>query len=73
MYLPVSGVLDQLQALTQIDLEGNPTALRLGGIKAVAGEAERWDCNERTEVWDTCAVCQHRIEVPQNEILCPKL
>ncbi|XP_066571071.1 SLIT and NTRK-like protein 4 [Amia ocellicauda] len=75
MYLPVSGVLDQLRSLTQIDLEGNPwdctcdlVALKLWLEKLNDGIAAK-------EVKCTSPVQFSNIELRllKNEILCPKL
>ncbi|KAJ8393625.1 hypothetical protein AAFF_G00058440 [Aldrovandia affinis] len=75
MSLPVSGVLDQLRSLTQIDLEGNPwectcdlVALKLWLEKLSDGIAAK-------EVKCASPVQFSNIELRQlkNEILCPKL
>ncbi|XP_061104703.1 SLIT and NTRK-like protein 4 [Conger conger] len=74
-YLPVSGVLDQLRTLTQIDLEGNPwdctcdlVALKLWLEKLSDGVAAK-------EVKCASPVQFSNIELRllKNEILCPKL
>ncbi|CAL8264344.1 unnamed protein product [Lota lota] len=75
MTLPVSGVLDQLRSLTQIDLEGNPwecscdlVALKLWLEKLSDGVGAK-------EV--KCASPVHfaniELRLLKNEILCPKL
>ncbi|KAJ8338571.1 hypothetical protein SKAU_G00375370 [Synaphobranchus kaupii] len=75
MSLPVSGVLDQLRSLTQIDLEGNPwectcdlVALKLWLEKLSDGIAAK-------EVKCASPVQFSNIELRmlKNEILCPKL
>ncbi|XP_017329007.1 SLIT and NTRK-like protein 4 [Ictalurus punctatus] len=75
MTLPVSGVLDQLKSLTQIDLEGNPwecscdlVALKLWLEKLNEGVAAK-------EVRCASPVQFANIELRElkNEILCPKL
>ncbi|XP_077465966.1 SLIT and NTRK-like protein 4 isoform X1 [Stigmatopora argus] len=75
MTLPVSGVLDQLRSLTQIDLEGNPwecscdlVALKLWLDKLSDGVAAK-------EVRCASPVQFANIELRllKNEILCPKL
>uniref|UniRef100_A0A8C9R3R4 SLIT and NTRK like family member 4 n=1 Tax=Scleropages formosus TaxID=113540 RepID=A0A8C9R3R4_SCLFO len=75
MNLPVSGVLDQLRSLTQIDLEGNPwdctcdlVALKLWLEKLSDGVAAK-------EVRCASPVQFSNIELRllKNEILCPKL
>ncbi|CAJ0968441.1 unnamed protein product [Ranitomeya imitator] len=75
MYLPVSGVLDQLKSLTQIDLEGNPwdctcdlVALKLWLEKLTEGIVMK-------EVKCETPVQFANIELRslKNEILCPKL
>ncbi|KAJ3587788.1 hypothetical protein NHX12_011384, partial [Muraenolepis orangiensis] len=75
MNLPVSGVLDQLRSLTQIDLEGNPwecscdlVALKLWLEKLSDGVAAK-------EVKCASPVQFSNIELRllKNEILCPKL
>ncbi|XP_035263874.1 SLIT and NTRK-like protein 4 [Anguilla rostrata] len=75
MSLPVSGVLDQLRSLTQIDLEGNPwectcdlVALKLWLEKLNDGIAAK-------EVQCASPVQFSNIELRllKNEILCPKL
>uniref|UniRef100_A0A8C2ZT08 SLIT and NTRK like family member 4 n=1 Tax=Cyclopterus lumpus TaxID=8103 RepID=A0A8C2ZT08_CYCLU len=75
MTLPVSGVLDQLRSLTQIDLEGNPwecscdlVALKLWLEKLSDGVAAK-------EVKCASPVQFSNIELRllKNEILCPKL
>ncbi|XP_044162572.1 SLIT and NTRK-like protein 4 [Bufo gargarizans] len=75
MYLPVSGVLDQLKSLTQIDLEGNPwdctcdlVALKLWLEKLSEGIVMK-------EVKCETPVQFANIELRslKNEILCPKL
>ncbi|KAM6979819.1 SLIT and NTRK-like protein 4 isoform 2-T2 [Aplochiton taeniatus] len=75
MTLPVSGVLDQLRSLTQVDLEGNPwecscdlVALKLWLEKLGDGVAAK-------EVKCTSPVQFANIELRllKNEILCPKL
>ncbi|XP_061690692.1 SLIT and NTRK-like protein 4 [Syngnathoides biaculeatus] len=75
MTLPVSGVLDQLSSLTQIDLEGNPwecscdlVALKLWLDKLNDGVAAK-------EVRCASPVQFSNIELRllKNEILCPKL
>ncbi|KAG7264875.1 hypothetical protein CRUP_009324, partial [Coryphaenoides rupestris] len=75
MTLPVSGVLDQLRSLTQIDLEGNPwecscdlVALKLWLEKLSDGVAAK-------EVKCLSPVQFSNIELRllKNEILCPKL
>lgn len=75
MTLPVSGVLDQLQSLSQIDLEGNPwecscdlVALKLWLEKLNDGLAAK-------EVKCASPVQFSNIELRhlKNEILCPKL
>ncbi|XP_051915271.1 SLIT and NTRK-like protein 4 isoform X2 [Hippocampus zosterae] len=75
MTLPVSGVLDQLRSLTQIDLEGNPwecscdlVALKLWLDKLGDGVAAK-------EVRCASPVQFSNIELRllKNEILCPKL
>ncbi|MFT7802252.1 SLIT and NTRK-like protein 4 [Arapaima gigas] len=74
-YLPVSGVLDQLTSLTQIDLEGNPwdctcdlVALKLWLEKLTDGTAAK-------DVKCVSPVQFSNIELRllKNEILCPKL
>lgn len=73
--LPVSGVLDQLQSLTQIDLEGNPwdcscelVALKLWLEKLGDGVAAR-------EVKCTSPAQFYNVELRllKNEDICPKL
>ncbi|XP_075904298.1 SLIT and NTRK-like protein 4 [Nelusetta ayraudi] len=75
MTLPVSGVLDQLQTLTQIDLEGNPwdcscdlVALKLWLEKLGDGVASR-------EVRCSSPVQFSNVELRllKNEVICPKL
>ncbi|XP_035617436.1 SLIT and NTRK-like protein 4 [Oncorhynchus keta] len=75
MTLPVSGVLDQLRSLTQIDLEGNPwecscdlVALKLWLEKLNDGVAAK-------EIKCASPVQFSNIELRllKNEILCPKL
>ncbi|MEQ2212622.1 SLIT and NTRK-like protein 4 [Xenoophorus captivus] len=75
MTLPVSGVLDQLRSLTQIDLEGNPwecscdlVALKLWLQKLSDGVAAK-------EVKCASPVQFANIELRliKNEILCPRL
>lgn len=75
MNLPVSGVLDQLRSLTQIDLEGNPwecscdlVALKLWLEKLNEGVATK-------EVRCTSPVQFSNVELRElkNEIMCPKL
>ncbi|XP_028670481.1 SLIT and NTRK-like protein 4 isoform X1 [Erpetoichthys calabaricus] len=75
MYLPVSGVLDQLRSLTQIDLEDNPwdctcdlVALKLWLEKLNEGIASK-------DIKCASPVQFANIELRQlkNEILCPKL
>ncbi|XP_035387794.1 SLIT and NTRK-like protein 4 isoform X1 [Electrophorus electricus] len=75
MTLPVSGVLDQLKSLTQIDLEGNPwecscdlVALKLWLEKLNDGVAAK-------EVRCASPVQFANVELRElkNEILCPKL
>ncbi|XP_037118115.1 SLIT and NTRK-like protein 4 isoform X2 [Syngnathus acus] len=75
MTLPVSGVLDQLRSLTQIDLEGNPwecscdlVAFKLWLDKLSDGVAAK-------EVRCASPVQFSNIELRliKNEILCPKL
>ncbi|KAJ8255159.1 hypothetical protein GJAV_G00201680 [Gymnothorax javanicus] len=75
MSLPVSGVLDQLRSLTQIDLEGNPwectcdlVALKLWLERLSDGIAAK-------EVRCASPVQFSNIELRllKNEILCPKL
>ncbi|NXA32466.1 SLIK4 protein, partial [Eudromia elegans] len=75
MYLPVSGVLDQLKSLTQIDLEGNPwdctcdlVALKLWLEKLSEGIVVK-------ELRCETPVQFANIELKslKNEILCPKL
>ncbi|MBN3313046.1 SLIK4 protein, partial [Atractosteus spatula] len=75
MYLPVSGVLDQLTSLSQIDLEGNPwdctcdlVALKLWLEKLNDGVASK-------EIKCTSPVQFSNVELKKitNEMLCPKL
>ncbi|XP_077388719.1 SLIT and NTRK-like protein 4 isoform X1 [Festucalex cinctus] len=75
MTLPVSGVLDQLRSLAQIDLEGNPwecscdlVALKIWLEKLsdrVAAKEVR--CASPAQFYNT------ELRVLKNEILCPKL
>ncbi|XP_047700964.1 SLIT and NTRK-like protein 4 [Prionailurus viverrinus] len=75
MYLPVSGVLDQLQSLTQIDLEGNPwdctcdlVALKLWLEKLNDGiVVKELKCETPVQFANI------ELKSLKNEILCPKL
>ncbi|XP_070693074.1 SLIT and NTRK-like protein 4 [Pempheris klunzingeri] len=75
MTLPVSGVLDQLRSLTQIDLEGNPwecscdlVALKLWLEKLSDGVAgKEVKCASPVQFSNT------ELRLLKNEILCPKL
>ncbi|KAK6473815.1 SLIT and NTRK-like protein 4 [Huso huso] len=75
MYLPVSGVLDQLLSLTQIDLEGNPwdctcdlVALKLWLEKLNEGiTAKEVKCASPVQFSNI------ELRLLKNEILCPKL
>ncbi|KAJ6663250.1 hypothetical protein lerEdw1_010386 [Lerista edwardsae] len=75
MYLPVSGVLDQLRALTQIDLEGNPwdctcdlVALKLWLEKLNEGiVVKELKCETPVQF------ASIELKSLKNEILCPKL
>ncbi|NXD13829.1 SLIK4 protein, partial [Nothocercus nigrocapillus] len=75
MYLPVSGVLDQLKSLTQIDLEGNPwdctcdlVALKLWLEKLNEGiVVKELKCETPVQFANI------ELKSLKNEILCPKL
>ncbi|XP_030066467.1 SLIT and NTRK-like protein 4 [Microcaecilia unicolor] len=75
MYLPVSGVLDQLKSLTQIDLEGNPwdctcdlVALKLWLEKLNEGiVVKELQCETPVQFANI------ELRSLRNEILCPKL
>ncbi|TWW55976.1 SLIT and NTRK-like protein 4 [Takifugu flavidus] len=75
MTLPVSGVLDQLHSLTQIDLEGNPwecscdlVALKLWLEKLKDGvAAKEVKCASPAQFSNT------ELRLSKNEIICPKL
>ncbi|XP_062917532.1 SLIT and NTRK-like protein 4 [Mobula hypostoma] len=75
MYLPVSGVLDQLRSLTQIDLEGNPwdctcdlVALKLWVEKLHQGTLVR-EVKCETPVKFSSA----DLRTLKSEVLCPRL
>ncbi|XP_072362032.1 SLIT and NTRK-like protein 4 isoform X1 [Scyliorhinus torazame] len=75
MYLPVSGVLDQLRSLTQIDLEGNPwdctcdlVALKLWVEKlSQATQVKEVRCETPVEF------ASADLRVLKSEVLCPRL
>ncbi|KAM6427509.1 SLIT and NTRK-like protein 4 isoform 2-T3 [Liasis olivaceus] len=75
MYLPVSGVLDHLKSLTQIDLEGNPwdctcdlVALKLWLEKLNEGiVVKELKCETPVQFANI------ELKALKNEILCPKL
>ncbi|XP_062332817.1 SLIT and NTRK-like protein 4 isoform X2 [Osmerus eperlanus] len=75
MNLPVSGVLDQLRSLTQIDLEGNPwecscdlVALKLWLEKLSDGVAAK-----EVKCASPVQFSNIKLRLLKNEILCPKL
>ncbi|XP_028315392.1 SLIT and NTRK-like protein 4 [Gouania willdenowi] len=75
MMLPVSGVLDQLRSLTQIDLEGNPwecscdlVALKLWLEKLSDGVAAK-----EVKCASPMQFSNIELRLLKNEILCPKM
>lgn len=75
MYLPVSGVLDQLQALTQIDLEGNPwdCTCDLVALKLWLEKLNDGIVMKELKCETPVQFANIELKSLKNEILCPKL
>ncbi|XP_069068523.1 SLIT and NTRK-like protein 4 isoform X1 [Pleurodeles waltl] len=75
MYLPVSGVLDQLRALTQMDLEGNPwdCTCDLVALKLWLEKINEGIVVKEIKCETPVQFANIELRALKNEILCPKL
>ncbi|XP_078268335.1 SLIT and NTRK-like protein 4 [Rhinoraja longicauda] len=75
MYLPVSGVLDQLRALTQIDLEGNPwdCTCDLVALKLWVEKLQQGTLVREVKCETPAKFASVDLRTLKSEVLCPRL